>query len=50
MFDLKTRSIFLFQILKSWFKLPNGNWDLVKILSTAGTESVVSLTDGKVKN
>ncbi|XP_022956357.1 myosin-1-like [Cucurbita moschata] len=36
------------KILKSWFKLPNGNWDLVKILSTAGTESVVSLTDGKV--
>ncbi|XP_038892075.1 myosin-1 isoform X1 [Benincasa hispida] len=36
------------KILQSWFKLPNGNWDLVKILSTAGTESVVSLTDGKV--
>lgn len=36
------------KILQSWFKLPNGNWDLVKILSTTGTESVVSLTDGKV--
>ncbi|KAA0034077.1 myosin-1-like [Cucumis melo var. makuwa] len=36
------------KILQSWFKLPNGNWDLVKILSTGGTESVVSLTDGKV--
>ncbi|KAG7012827.1 Myosin-1 [Cucurbita argyrosperma subsp. argyrosperma] len=33
---------------QSWFKLPNGDWDLVNILSTTGTESVVSLTEGKV--
>lgn len=50
MFDFKILLNFLFQILQSWFKLPNGNWDLVKILSTGGTESVVSLTDGKVAN
>ncbi|KAK6931765.1 IQ motif, EF-hand binding site, partial [Dillenia turbinata] len=33
---------------QSWFQLPNGNWELGKILSTSGAESVVSLSDGKV--
>ncbi|KAL5543073.1 hypothetical protein UlMin_010783 [Ulmus minor] len=34
--------------LQSWFQLPNGNWGLAKILSTSGTESVISLPDEKV--
>ncbi|GFS39645.1 P-loop containing nucleoside triphosphate hydrolases superfamily protein [Actinidia rufa] len=34
--------------LQSWFQLPNGNWELGKILSTSGTESVISLLEGKV--
>ncbi|KAF9682010.1 hypothetical protein SADUNF_Sadunf05G0062800 [Salix dunnii] len=34
--------------LQSWFQLPNGNWELGKILSTTGTESVISSPDGKV--
>ncbi|XP_057445279.1 myosin-1-like [Lotus japonicus] len=34
--------------LQSWFQLPNGNWELVKIITTSGTESVISLLDGKV--
>ncbi|KAJ6737067.1 P-LOOP NUCLEOSIDE TRIPHOSPHATE HYDROLASE SUPERFAMILY PROTEIN [Salix viminalis] len=34
--------------LQSWFQLPNGNWELGKILSTSGTESVISPPDGKV--
>ncbi|XP_061352348.1 myosin-1-like isoform X2 [Gastrolobium bilobum] len=34
--------------LQSWFQLPNGNWELGKILTTSGTESVISLPDGKV--
>ncbi|KAH8502982.1 hypothetical protein H0E87_014335 [Populus deltoides] len=34
--------------LQSWFQLPNGNWELGKILSTSGTESTISLPDGKV--
>lgn len=34
--------------LRSWFQLPNGNWELGKILSISGTESVISLPEGKV--
>ncbi|KAF9678742.1 hypothetical protein SADUNF_Sadunf07G0067300 [Salix dunnii] len=34
--------------LQSWFQLPNGNWELGKILFTSGTESTISLPDGKV--
>uniref|UniRef100_A0A5B7AAI2 Putative myosin-1 n=1 Tax=Davidia involucrata TaxID=16924 RepID=A0A5B7AAI2_DAVIN len=34
--------------LQSWFQLPNGDWELGKILSTSGTESVISLSQGKV--
>ncbi|CAL0300500.1 unnamed protein product [Lupinus luteus] len=34
--------------LQSWFQLSNGNWELVKIITTSGTESVISLSDGKV--
>ncbi|XP_021896862.1 myosin-1 isoform X2 [Carica papaya] len=34
--------------LQSWFQLPNGNWELGKILTTSGTESVISLPLEKV--
>lgn len=34
--------------LQSWFQLPNGNWELANIIKTSGTESVISLPDGKV--
>ncbi|CAL5430157.1 unnamed protein product [Camellia sinensis] len=34
--------------LQSWIQLSNGNWELGKVLSTSGTESVVSLSEGKV--
>ncbi|KAK2453781.1 myosin [Trifolium repens] len=34
--------------IQSWFQLPNGNWELAKIITTSGTESVISLPDGKV--
>ncbi|KAJ6929524.1 myosin-1-like [Populus alba x Populus x berolinensis] len=34
--------------LQSWFQLSNGDWELGKILSTSGTESVISPPDGKV--
>ncbi|XP_017971224.1 PREDICTED: myosin-1 isoform X1 [Theobroma cacao] len=34
--------------VQSWFQLPNGNWELGRIMSTSGTESVISLPDGKV--
>ncbi|CAB4295995.1 unnamed protein product [Prunus armeniaca] len=34
--------------LQSWFQLPNGNWELGRILSTSGTESVISLSNDKV--
>ncbi|XP_027362944.1 myosin-1 [Abrus precatorius] len=34
--------------LQSWLQLPNGDWELVKIITTSGTESVISLPDGKV--
>lgn len=34
--------------LQSWFQLPNGNWELGKILSISATESVISLSEGKV--
>ncbi|XP_038720050.1 myosin-1 isoform X1 [Tripterygium wilfordii] len=33
---------------QSWFQLPNGNWELVKILSASGNEFVISLPEGKV--
>ncbi|XP_022743577.1 myosin-1-like isoform X1 [Durio zibethinus] len=32
----------------SWCQLPNGNWELGRIMSTSGIESVISLPDGKV--
>ncbi|XP_039040318.1 myosin-1-like [Hibiscus syriacus] len=31
-----------------WFQLPNGNWELGTLMSTSGTESVISLPAGKV--
>ncbi|GLT25947.1 hypothetical protein SLA2020_010450 [Shorea laevis] len=34
--------------LQSWFQLTNGNWELAKVLSTSGNESVISLPEGKV--
>ncbi|KAK4776584.1 hypothetical protein SAY86_005272 [Trapa natans] len=39
--------------IQSFFKLPNGEWELVKILSYSGSESLISLSEGKalkVKN
>ncbi|PPR93624.1 hypothetical protein GOBAR_AA27044 [Gossypium barbadense] len=36
--------------VQSWFQLPNGNWELARIVKTAGSESVISLPDGKVLN
>ncbi|KAF3509344.1 hypothetical protein F2Q69_00003865, partial [Brassica cretica] len=36
------------KILQSWIQLPNGKWELGKILSTSGEESVLSLAEGKV--
>ncbi|XP_052204413.1 myosin-1 [Diospyros lotus] len=34
--------------LQSWLQLPDGNWELGKILSTSGAEYVLSLSEGKV--
>ncbi|XP_050118693.1 myosin-1 [Malus sylvestris] len=34
--------------LQSWFQLPNRNWELGRILSTSGAESVISLPNDKV--
>lgn len=34
--------------LHSWFQLPDGNWELAKILTTSGTQLVISLSDEKV--
>ncbi|XP_015886815.3 myosin-1 [Ziziphus jujuba] len=34
--------------LQFWFLLPNGNWELGKILSTSGAESVIALPNDKV--
>ncbi|XP_010523208.1 PREDICTED: myosin-1-like [Tarenaya hassleriana] len=38
------------KMLQSWVQLPNGNWELGKILSTSGEESVISFPEGKVLN
>ncbi|KAH9771778.1 Myosin-1 [Citrus sinensis] len=47
--DLNSASLFHDRKkLRSWFQLPNGNWELGKILSISGTESVISLPEGKV--
>ncbi|PPS08975.1 hypothetical protein GOBAR_AA11665 [Gossypium barbadense] len=34
--------------VQSWFQLPNGKWELGKIISSSGTESVISFPEGKV--
>ncbi|XP_052880605.1 myosin-1-like isoform X2 [Gossypium arboreum] len=34
--------------VQCWFQRPNGNWELGRVISTSGTESVISLPDGKV--
>ncbi|OMO62400.1 IQ motif, EF-hand binding site [Corchorus olitorius] len=34
--------------VQSWFQHPNGNWELARTMSTTGTESIISLPDGKV--
>nr|CAD1836232.1 unnamed protein product [Ananas comosus var. bracteatus] len=36
--------------LQAWCHLPNGDWVLGKILSTAGAEAVLSLPEGEVLN
>nr|GMD20797.1 myosin-1 [Ipomoea batatas] len=36
--------------VRSWLQLPDGNWQLVTIISTSGTESVISFSDGRVQN
>ncbi|VVB00662.1 unnamed protein product [Arabis nemorensis] len=36
------------KVLQFWVQLPNGDWELGKILSTSGEESVVKLPEGKV--
>ncbi|KOM37148.1 hypothetical protein LR48_Vigan03g052900 [Vigna angularis] len=38
----------LYQKLQLWLQLPNGDWELVKIITTSGAESLISLPDGKV--
>ncbi|KAK3012885.1 hypothetical protein RJ639_009235 [Escallonia herrerae] len=38
----------LLQKVQSWFQLPDGKWELGKILSTTGTESLLTLSEGKV--
>ncbi|XP_074285570.1 myosin-1-like isoform X2 [Silene latifolia] len=32
----------------SWYQLPNGNWELGKVISSAGAETIISLPEGKV--
>ncbi|MBA0631756.1 hypothetical protein Godav_000600, partial [Gossypium davidsonii] len=34
--------------VQCWFQHPNGNWELGRVISTSGTDSVISLPDGKV--
>ncbi|KAJ0250323.1 Myosin-3 [Hirschfeldia incana] len=34
--------------LQFWVQLPNGNWELGKVLSTSGEESVIELPEGNV--
>nr|XP_043623219.1 myosin-1 isoform X2 [Erigeron canadensis] len=34
--------------LQSWFQSSDGNWELAKILSITGTESLISFSEGKV--
>ncbi|KAH1031103.1 hypothetical protein J1N35_043277 [Gossypium stocksii] len=34
--------------VQCWFQHPNRNWELWRVISTSGTESVISLPDGKV--
>ncbi|ESQ30445.1 hypothetical protein EUTSA_v10011193mg [Eutrema salsugineum] len=36
------------KVLQFWVQLPNGNWELGKVLSTSGEESVIKLPEGKV--
>ncbi|KAK9691440.1 hypothetical protein RND81_09G196800 [Saponaria officinalis] len=34
--------------VQSWYQLPDGNWRLGKIISSTGTETIISLPEGKV--
>ncbi|CAO2814085.1 unnamed protein product [Amaranthus hypochondriacus] len=34
--------------VQTWYQLPDGNWELGKIISASGTESIISLPEGKV--
>lgn len=45
-----TRANILFQVLQFWVQLPSGNWELGKVLSTSGEESVVKLPEGNVND
>ncbi|KAG7594707.1 IQ motif EF-hand binding site [Arabidopsis thaliana x Arabidopsis arenosa] len=36
------------KVLQFWVQLPNGNWELGKIVSTSGEESVIVVPEGKV--
>ncbi|XP_027095325.2 myosin-1 [Coffea arabica] len=43
-----TKSYSVKKKLQSWFQLPDGNWELGTILSTAGAEVVISLSGEKI--
>ncbi|RWW05609.1 hypothetical protein BHE74_00013494 [Ensete ventricosum] len=45
--DLRIK-VLLFQKLEAWCQLSNGDWALGTILSSSGSESVISLSDGGV--
>ncbi|GMJ12988.1 myosin 1 [Hibiscus trionum] len=34
--------------VQSWFQFPNGNWEMGTIISSSGTDSVISFPEGKV--
>ncbi|KAL1192616.1 Myosin-3 [Cardamine amara subsp. amara] len=36
------------KVLQFWVQLANGNWELGKIMSTSGEESVIAIPEGKV--
>jgi hypothetical protein len=38
----------LFQKLQAWFQLPNGEWQLGKIIKSSGADTVLSLPNGQV--
>lgn len=42
--------VLIIQKQHAWFQAPDGNWELARIISVTGDESLISFAEGKVSD